>query len=270
MRFHFTEILLLVLAVLFSLLGFRFAADPDRDFVLSEPTASGLRVATWNLGVGSDPPRPAQDEYIAAIAADLKQLDPDLVFLQELADQAQSRRLEEMLGGDWRVVMRTGSGVAVAFRRGEVQARRVNGLGRRKALVFSYQSPGKPPVLAANLHADVWSSERRNRLIGRAADHLAATKHAILGGDLNLDVDFRKRGDLFTDDLHRDVESYNYLATRLQDAGINGGSTAEPDRRLDYLFVGRTGFRIVNAGPWRGHRHGAMDHEPLVADLVFK
>jgi endonuclease/exonuclease/phosphatase family metal-dependent hydrolase len=78
-----------------------------------------------------------------------------------------------------------------------------------------------------------------------------------------------KRGDLFTDEAHRDVETYNYAAQALQDAAAAVDAhapTAEPDRRVDYVFVSLE-RRVLAAGPWKGRRVGAMDHDPVVADI---
>lgn len=59
------------------------------------------------------------------------------------------------------------------------------------------------------------------------------------------------RQDLFTDDAHLDVETYNYIRARFQDAAFNTGSTVEPDRRLDYIFVDEA-VTVLGAGSWRG------------------
>lgn len=91
----------------------------------------------------------------------------------------------------------------------------------------------------------------------------------ILAGDLNLDIDIDKRRDLFTDDEHLDVETYNYLAQRFSDLTRNTGSTAEPDRRLDYIFTDAKPVKVIRAGPWKGQRVADMDHDPVVADLKF-
>jgi endonuclease/exonuclease/phosphatase family metal-dependent hydrolase len=85
---------------------------------------------------------------------------------------------------------------------------------------------------------------------------------------LNLDLDLDKRRDLFTDAEHRDVESYNYVASRLFDVGMGRGSTAEPDRRLDYIFINAE-LGVTAAGAWKGRRVREMDHDPVVADLRF-
>ena len=89
----------------------------------------------------------------------------------------------------------------------------------------------------------------------------------ILAGDLNLDIDLGKRRDLFSDNQHLDVETYNYLLQHLSDLTQNTGSTAEPDRRLDYIFGDTGRVKVVRSGPWKGRRIEDMDHDPVVADL---
>ena len=89
----------------------------------------------------------------------------------------------------------------------------------------------------------------------------------MLAGDLNLDLDLDKRHDLFSDDEYRDVETYNYVASRMFDTALGTGSTAEPDRRLDYVFV-TPGTDVHHAAPWKGRRAEGMDHDPLVVDLI--
>ena len=125
-------------------------------------------------------------------------------------------------------------------------------------------------VVAVGLHADAFSAHRRTVQIGTAVaviDGISGFPCRILAGDFNLDLDLDKRRDLFTDDEHRDVETYNHVARSMLDAGLNRGSTAEPNRRLDYIFVSSDSVTVVNAGPVRNQRVDAMDHDPVVADL---
>lgn len=126
---------------------------------------------------------------------------------------------------------------------------------------------GRIGVTGVVIHADALSSRRRNLQVGQAIQLLTEFDGPmILAGDLNIDLDLDKRRDLFTDDEYRDVETYNYLSERLTDTTVGTGSTAEPDRRLDYVFV--SGWRdVVTAGPWRRQRAAGMDHDPVVVDL---
>ena len=274
-RERVVELSLFALAVVFALFG--YGAERGRR-VTAEPgprDPSGLRVVTWNVGGSGGPEgHPANDKDLAWIAERLKSLDPDLVFLQEVRSRDQLQRLRTSLGPEETDAAITGSGdrrVAAIAQRGYLEASEFWSAGRR-ALALVYRSRGRPSVSGVALHADAYSARERNREIGAAMDRLSRTKSAdakILAGDFNLDLDLGKRRDLFTDDEHLDVETYNFVASSLLDAGAEGGPTAEPDRRLDYVFVSPGAFEVASARPWKGQRIGDMDHDPLVVDLRF-
>jgi len=183
-----------------------------------------------------------------------------------------------------RLANAVGSGAAVALDEG-VGGRRVGAIavrGGMQVLDPSRGNGGAPlslryiselgrEVHVVALHAHPWSASSRNGLIGRSVDLLESEgeRYRVLCGDLNLDLDRGKRQDLFTDDEHLDIETYNYAARELLDAGLDGGPTAEPDRRLDYVFVSES-FEVQSSAPYRGQRKGDMDHHPLVADLEYR
>lgn len=265
------EATLLLLSATFAAVGYGWFAETSSPFELSLRDPSGLRVVTWNVG-GQDG-QPMNDEWMSAISEALRQTDADLVFLQEVQDRQQLDRLLNLLGTSWRgaIVRRGDRRVAVVHQRGPVRASAVRTDTGRDALLVEYRSKGRPAVVAVSLHADAFSASKRNRQIGRATDALRDDSRAgakLLAGDLNLDLDLDKRRDLFTDAEHRDVESYNYIASQLFDVGIGRGSTAEPDRRLDYIFINAE-LGVSVAGAWKGRRVGEMDHDPVVADLRF-
>ena len=264
---------LFLLAAGFALLGFGLQESPSEDFSPGPRDPQHLRVVTWNVGGSAQGGRPLSEEFFPAVADTLRRLDPDLVFLQEVRDLAQLQQLAERIGQGWhlRISQAGDRRVAAMARRGSLRARPWPGDSR--TLTVLYQPREKPPIVAVALHADAFSSRRRNRSVGRAVDLLSNAPSRLarlLAGDLNLDIDLDKRRDLFSDNEHLDVETYNYAAGRLNDAGSGAGSTAEPDRRLDYIFVDRERLQVVEAGPWKGRRSGDMDHDPVVADLLFK
>ena len=63
--------------------------------------------------------------------------------------------------------------------------------------------------------------------------------------------------------------TYNFIAQHLADVPLSTGSTAEPDRQLDYIFAGGRRLEVVNSGPWKGKRVADMDHDPVVADFTI-
>ena len=235
----------------------------------------GLRVMSWNVGTGMDAGAEGlRNEDLEHVASVLEALDPDLVFLQELTGSFQLRGLSELLGESWSFEMRRiGSGrtLGLLAQRGELRELDSSFLERAHALEY-ISSEGRR-VQCVGLHADAFSALERNRCIGRAADllhRLGQDSRTLLAGDLNLDLDLDKRRDLFTDDQNLDLETYNFLAERMWDAGLGSGATAKPDRRIDYVFVGKSGFEVLQAGPILGERAPGMDHHPLLVDLSYR
>ncbi len=270
------ELVLFVSAALFLLLGFTPSGGAAGEIAFDQKATGVLRVVTWNLGGSSGRNGHALSESaLSQVAQTLAQLNADLVLVQELRDPEQLGRLRVALGDhDWQAVAVRSAGVrgrevAILARRGHLSGPPVQSNASLTAL---YSGSEWPSLMVANVHAHAYSAERRNRELGwlsRQLHHSARGTPVILGGDLNLDLDLDKRRDLFSDNAHRDVETYNYVAGQFLDAARGTGSTAEPDRRLDYIFVTPQEFEVVAAGPRRDRRVGDMDHDPLVADLRF-
>lgn len=260
--------------------GFGLPDPRTPPFELVPKSPEVLRVVTWNVGgAGRDGEwgSSLDDEHVEHVAAVLRELDPDLCFLQEVRSGLQTRRLLEALGAGWvRETASSGRGrrVAALAQRGMLEPVDLDVAGGpRDALAVRYSPRAGGAVVAVGLHADVRSAERRNDEIGAIAAVLArrAGTHDeghLLVGDLNFDLDLDKRRDLFTDDAYLDVETYNFVAGHFRDAGRGTGATAEPDRRLDYVFVEPGAFEVRSAGPVKGRRVGDMDHDPVAADLV--
>ncbi len=264
------EALLALATVVAAVVGFVRPAADDGGWVPAAREAGDVRVMTWNVGgSGGESGHALRDDDVAHVASVVRRFEPDVVLLQETGGRAQVDRLRDRLGGSWqRLLSRGDRPVAILVngrlrRWGPTNGRRV-AFGR----IFPPGGPGPHGILVGNLHADAYDAARRNRQVGftvRMLEYDSTGAPAILAGDLNLDVDLGKKGELFTADDHRDVETYNYLAARFEDVGLDAGSTAEPDRRLDYVFV--RGLVARGAGPVRGCRTGDMDHDPVVADL---
>lgn len=256
------------------LLGHGWPELGGSGFEAGPKPGEALRIVTWNVGGagGADDSggHPLEEESIPTVVATLQDLKPDLVVLQEVASRGQLDRLLRGLGRDeWSSAMRRGGGrrVAALSFGGQLEP---FWYGSSSVLGLVLHVKGFAPVAVVGLHADAYSSSKRNQSVGEAADRLLRRSEPggrILLGDFNLDVDLDRRRDLFSDDAHLDVETYNYVATRLEDVARGRGSTAEPDRRLDYLFVDER-LMVSAAGPLRDRRVGDMDHDPVVADLI--
>jgi endonuclease/exonuclease/phosphatase family metal-dependent hydrolase len=275
MREKMLEILFVVLTIVFAATGYSLHQLNRPSYQLTKRNPNDLRIVTWNVGgAGGHGGRSLDNQFLPHVASVLKELDADLILLQEIAYEKQVSRLSRRLDGQWEAMVSNGGGrsVAILAQRGRLYSR-ISPDKKYNGLAASYRSPDKPPVFLMNIHADPYSAQRRNRLVGWATDDLMSRfpDHLkILAGDLNLDIDIDKRRDLFTDDEYLDIETYNYVAQRLSDVTLNTGSTAEPDRRLDYIFADVKRLKVVRAGPWKGKRVADMDHDPVVADLKFE
>ena len=267
------EGVLWLLAVVLAWVGYGNLEVGTPDFDIQEREEGVLRVVTWNVGGSSGHGgRALQDEHLEDVATVLRELQPDLGFLQEVANERQGERLRKRLGRGYEIrLSRTGTRRLLVFaRESRLRDFAIESGGGREALGVVVRAPGRPAVLAVSVHADAYSSRRRNREIGRTVESLLAAEnfaYRILAGDLNIDLDLDKRRDLFTDDEYRDVETYNFVAQRLADTAQGTGPTAEPDRRLDYVFATCPPFAVVQAGVMKGKRQGDMDHDPVVVDL---
>lgn len=264
-------------AVLFALAGYgvpRFGASPvDELPAFDEHDQDALRIVSWNLG-GAVSARGAA-AYVGyereRVAATLRAIDADVVFLAELGEASELERLSAAVeAGRYRAIgPLEGSGRQVGFlvRRGD--AWRVSSpVESARALAIVYDRHRRRDLTLLGLHASPWSAEERNALVGAGAEWLVRQRGGtILLGDFNLDLDLDKRRDLFSNDEHLDVETYNYVARRYADAGVEAGPTAEPDRRLDYVFCERGAFELEGAWVLHPARVGDMDHAPLVVDV---
>ena len=274
MREKSLEIVFIILGMVFAAVGYGFHQLGTESYRLTTRDPETVRIVTWNVGGGGGyGGRSLPDEHVSHIGGVLNKLDADVILLQEITSAYQVQQLKHVLTGRWNIVLSTAGvrSLAIMAQRGKLHSQEDLTHGLR-ALAASYIPAGKPPVLLMNIHAHPYSANARNILIGRATDALInhASGHLkILAGDLNLDVDLGKRRDLFSNNQHLDMETYNYLRQHLSDLTQNTGSTAEPDRRLDYIFADTGRINVISAGPWKGRRVADMDHDPVVADLLI-
>lgn len=262
------------LAALLAILGSpREHADRHTGMSGTRPDGA-LRVLTWNVGgSGGVSGQPLQDAWLPAIRAVLQDLDPDVAVFQELDRRAQLDALLAGSTGRWHVACtdRGDRRVGALARAGQLKSSVVPAPGGRAFLQLELRPAEGPALRLLGVHCDAYSAHLRNRQIGLAVQVLQRHPGArLLAGDLNLDLDLGKRSDLFSDDEQLDVESYNFAVQSLADLGIAAGSTAEPDRRLDYMLADAGTVSALQVAVCRGRRTGSMDHDPLVADLRLR
>jgi endonuclease/exonuclease/phosphatase family metal-dependent hydrolase len=266
------ELLLFIAAAGATLAGHGLPDPGLSGFELRARDANVVRVVTWNVGGAIDGDAHALPEsQLDHVAQVLAALDADVIALQELASVRQAETLAERLGPEWSG-RSSERGFALLARNavfrdaGELGT---GGLGTGDRSLGAILSVRGHDLAVIDVHAHAFDARDRNRTLGEATTELlevTGVDARILLGDLNLDVDLDKKRDLFSNRAHLDVETYNYIGGLLQDAARGRGSTAEPDRRLDYVFVSPAAT-VEAAGPWKKRRSGTMDHDPVVADL---
>ncbi|MSR47161.1 MAG: endonuclease/exonuclease/phosphatase family protein [Planctomycetes bacterium] len=227
-----------------------------------------LAVMTWNVGGTRDGrAHPFDRTDLPKVVQAIETIDSDLLLLQEFRYSTDWAALRAGLsdlrreGDPW--IKASGDVAIVAFR-GELHGGELTG----NAALCQWTVDGRT-IEVGNVHAPAWNARERRRAIGNVADRLLATPgpSRIFGGDLNLDVS--QRSDLFSNDPDSDVAIYNWLAERLTDLGLKAGPTAEPDRRLDYLFASAD-LAPFHALVLEGFRGPTMDHDPLLVTLRFR
>ena len=267
MRDTWLELVFFAAAAVSMVAGHGLPELASRGFEVTERGPGVVRVVTWNVGgaVGGKT-HALPESQLDHVADVLRALDPDVVALQELASDRQAWSLIRRLGEGWDAVTARGS-LAILARTAPTLERAGPSRGERWMLARVEARGHRLAVL--NVHASAFDADARNQTVGQATEALLALDGGdarVLLGDLNLDVDLDKKRDLFSNRAHLDVETYNYIGGMLTDAAHGRGSTAEPDRRLDYVFTSPESV-VEAAGPWKGRRAGTMDHDPVVADV---
>ena len=261
----------LVAALAFAASSWSAAPPADTGIATATETETALRepgtmlVMTWNVGGTRDGrPHPFDRADLPKLVQAIETFEPDLLLLQEFRYSSDWAPLRAALtdpkreGDPW--IKASGDVAIVAFR-GELHGGELTG----NAALCQWTIDGGT-IAVGNLHASPWNARERRRAIGSVVDQLLATPgpSRLFGGDLNLDVG--QRSDLFSNDPDSDVAIYNWLAERLTDLGLKAGPTAEPDRRLDYLFASPD-LVASHARVLDGCRGPTMDHDPLLVGV---
>lgn len=226
-----------------------------------------LRVVSYNIEKGSDP---------AAVAADLRALDPDVALLQEV-DQGtrrakgedQTARLAEALGMHAFYAPsydddggKTGCAILSRFPLAGTRAlemprsRNLGAVARirwhgRDVELFSVHLAATYKVSVAHLLESAELRLKEARHLGGMLDKLPAGRDVVFGGDLNAPPG---------------SDPYRVFAGRLANDGGQGFTypAAAPLLRIDHLFSSKS----LRAAGVRTAARGASDHRPLVVDYA--
>ena len=115
MREHLLEIVLFTAAAGFAMLGFTVDEGSGRGYVPGPRDPRGLRVVTWNVGGARDHGRSMPDEHVGHVASVLRELNADLVLLQEVRHAGQVEQVVTALDGPWVALTSRGPGRLVAL-----------------------------------------------------------------------------------------------------------------------------------------------------------
>jgi endonuclease/exonuclease/phosphatase family metal-dependent hydrolase len=233
-----------------------------------------LRVLSWNVGriyLGRGNDSRADDADLARIAAVVREVDPDLVGLQELRERGQVDRLLALLRGDYigytadeeindrRVAMLVRQRPGIEF------SQIVTSSGRAAVVARLYGKPRSLTFVA--VHLDAFDPAVRRSQAEEIVDWAARStdRDLIVAGDFNFDADFL----LASEPAHPDVGIYRLLTAHFEDVAGGGKATTIVDRRLDYMFArGRLRRRSVRVLEGKASR--LMDHAPLVVEFEIR
>lgn len=246
-----------------------------------------LRVVTWNIhhAEGAD-----GRVDIDRIAARLKELDADVVFLQEVDRQTrrsgnvdQPTVLAHRLGmwscfGDFMPYDGGQYGLCILSRWplrdvGNVQLP-AGQLEPRTVLVATLPLQPGLDIRLFNVHLD-WLEDDQNRyaqgqaLLGVVTADVAAMGKgpAIIAGDFNDGLGSRTLN-LFQADF---VQASNVANAAFDGPAVVTGTwpAEQPTQEIDFVFV-HPGGRLTAAGSQSVEAKGASDHRPVVAEVVVR
>jgi endonuclease/exonuclease/phosphatase family metal-dependent hydrolase len=235
---------------------------------VTETTAKhSLRVMTWNIGklyIRGD--SRAADNDLHYVAAVIRSVNPHVVALQEIRDQAQLNRLVAALGPGWRGHVpedRWDRRAALVVRVHAHFHDLTTSVGRT-AQGAVIEIPDSPPLSVASAHLDAFDAKRRQS----QAEELVAglqrlgKEETILAGDFNFDPAIAAQGSI-------DQDTYRFLTRGFVDAAKGAGATTFVHWRLDYVFYHSARVQTVSSRVLRDRRINIMDHDPLVVELRF-
>ncbi len=226
---------------------------------------------SWNVGRMYTPTgnNRLADGQVVRVADGLRELDPDVVMLQEIATADQFTRLVALLPGyEGRMATECSYDRHVAaLVRVELsptfEQHRLEPTGR--GLVAATFDLDGVRGAAHAVHLDVRQQHRKRSQV-EAIMRIAANRSeafVALGGDFNLDPVWARRLRMSID-----AGSFDLLAAAFDDTGRLAGPTAMRLLRLDHVFVRRPPDRRFAVHVAHRLRLPGGDHAPVVLDAA--
>ncbi len=228
-----------------------------------------LRIMTWNIGkIYLKWDSRASDKDLDYVAQVIREVNPQIVALQELKNAKQIGKLATMLGPKWRAKIpvdeydrRAGllTPLPVEFVNLPTSSGRIAPGG-------IVTLGGGLKIAVASVHLDAFDENRRLEQaeeIMAGIMRLSEQKNILLAGDFNFDVATVAQNS-------SDHQLYRFLTRELIDAAPYSGATTLISRRLDYVFYRCQKVSMIKSRVLRDKRINIMDHDPLVVELIFK
>ncbi len=225
---------------------------------------------SWNVGRLYTPTGNNRfaDADVPRVAHGLRELEPDVVLLQEVGSAEQLTKLGDLLPGyaarmaeqcgyDRHVAVLARIALMPAF-----EQHRLEPTGRGLVAV-TFDFDGARGAAHA-VHLDVRQQLRKRSQV-EAILRIAAGRpepFVVLGGDFNLDPVWARR--LL---MSLDAGTFELLVGSFVDAGRLAGPTAMRLLRLDHLFVRRPLHRRLTMQVAHPFRLPRGDHAPIVMDV---
>jgi endonuclease/exonuclease/phosphatase family metal-dependent hydrolase len=226
-----------------------------------------LRIMTWNVGrIYLRLDSRASDRDLGYVAQVIREVNPQVVALQEMRDAKQLGRLLTLLGRNWhgRVPKDSYDRRAALLVRMKARYFELPTSSGRTAQGAVLSLPGGREITVASVHLDAFDPKRRLQ----QAEEIVANalrlgrKEVFIAGDFNLDVSSTRDS--------ADQGLYQFLTRHFVDAGETAGATTLGARRLDYVFHRSSRVKVRGARVLRTRRIDSLDHHPLVVEYQLR
>lgn len=226
-----------------------------------------LRIMSWNVGrIYLRLDSRASDRDLGFIAQVIREVNPQVVALQEMRDTKQLGRLLTLLGRSWhgRVPKDAYDRRAALLVRVTARYFELPTSSGRTAQGAVLKLPGGREITVASVHLDAFDPQRRLQQAEEiVADALRLGREEVfLAGDFNLDVSSTRDS--------ADQGLYQFLTRHFVDAGEIAGATTLGARRLDYVFHRSSKVEVRGARVLRTRRIDSLDHHPLVLEYELR
>ena len=244
----------------------------------AKTSTDALTLMTFNIRVGfGDGRSGVRPQYLAfarkdlaPIIASIRSLNPDIVALQEVLTRQQGQRIAETLGMHYAFSSHLGEvpfwGVAL-LSKCPIEETEVavvsDAFGNKRRALIGSVALEDGTIAVASVHTD--PDVDIDMQLGRVSEALAQRgDEVILMGDMNLPPTAKGLEPIRT----RYTDTAESARTRTAEAARERGTIAArntPKKRIDYILVPQTRWRVLDAGLSLDRHAHASDHRGYFA-----